>query len=79
MLISRYLSPSAERERTIIVESTGIGSTSRSSLRSRRALRLPSASCSGSIASTAPTRTPPTRTSLPGTRVSALGTWTEIR
>ena len=35
--ISRYLSPSAERERTTKVESTGSGSMSRSSLRSRRA------------------------------------------
>ena len=34
MLISRYLSPSAERERTITVESTGSGSTFLSSFRS---------------------------------------------
>ena len=78
-LISRYLSPRAERERTITVESTGIGSTSRSSFRLRAALSSPSSVCSGSIDSTAPTRTPPTRTSLPGTRVLASGTWTVIR
>ena len=40
--ISRYLRPSAERARTITVESTGSGSTSLSSFRSSRALTLPS-------------------------------------
>ena len=54
MLISRYLSPSAERERTARVESTGIGSTSLSSFRSRRALVLPLPSDWGSIDSTIP-------------------------
>ena len=78
-MISRYLSPSAERARTTKVEFFGSGSTSLSSFRSSRALTLPSSSCCGSIVSTTPTRTPPMRTSLLGTSRSASGTSTEIR
>ena len=80
MSISRYLSPSAERDRTITVESLGSGSALLSSFRSTLALTAPVGGFwTGSTDSTKPTRTPPIRTSLPGTRVSAFGTWTETR
>ena len=75
-LISRYLSPSAERERTITVESSGSSRTSSSSLRSSRAEVDPSSCWTGTTSSTRPTRTPPIRTSLLGherVRVRDLG------
>ncbi len=74
---SRYLRPSAERERTVTVESTGSGSRSWFSSMSSLALTEPSSCWTGSTVVIAPTRMPPTRTSLPGTRVLALGTWAE--
>ena len=80
MLISRYLRPSADFDRTITLESLGSGSTVLSSFRSTFAWTAPvCGSCTGSTDSTKPTRTPLIRTSLPGTSVSALGIWTEIR
>ncbi len=78
-LISRYLSPRAERERTITVESWGSSRTSSSSLRSSRADVDPSSCWTGTTSSTRPTLTPPIRTSLLGTSAFAFGTSAEIR
>jgi hypothetical protein len=78
--ISRYFRPRAERERTITLESFGIGSALLSSFRSSLALTAPVRGfCTGSTDSTKPTRTPPIRTSLPGTSVLAFGTCAETR
>jgi len=68
------LSPSADRGRTITVESTGSGLIVVSSLRSSRATTEPSLRTTGVIASSVPTRVPPIRTSLPTTRFAAFGT-----
>ena len=71
--ICRYLRPSAERGRTISVESTGSGSTERSSLSESSAMFWPSSRRSTPIRSIEPTRVPPIRTSFPRTRLAALG------
>ena len=73
-VISTYLRPSAERGRTISVESCGSGATSRSSVRSSTAIVEPSSCRWAEMSSTKPTRVPPIRTSLPTTRFAALGT-----
>ena len=73
-MICRYLRPSAERDRMITFESSGSGSTDLSSFRASAAANVPSSSVTGSIDSTTPTRTPPIRTSLPGTSAAASGT-----
>jgi hypothetical protein len=73
-VISTYFRPSAERGRTSSVESRGSGDTLRSSVRSSTAIVLPSSWRSASMPSTKPTREPPMRTSLPTTRLAALGT-----
>ena len=70
---STYLSPSADLERTMNVESTGNGSRSVSSCRSSRADGSPSSLGTGVIVFTTPTREPPMRTSLPFTRLAAFG------
>jgi len=86
--ISRYLRPSAERVRTTRVEFSGSGSMSWLSSMFTLATcvvhwRVGSlgqgalSTVSGSIDLICPTRMPPIRTSLPGTRVSALGSWAE--
>ena len=72
---STYFRPSAERERMTTVVSTGSGLIVVSSFSVRSAETLPPASLRGSIFVTAPTRVPPRRTSLPTTRLAALGTW----
>ena len=73
-VISTYLRPSAERGRTISVESCGSGPASRSSVRSRIAMVVPSSCRSPEMPLTKPTREPPICTSLPTTRLAALGT-----
>ena len=70
---STYLRPSAERGRTSTVVSRGSGSAVRSSFRPSTAMLVPSGRRSASIESTEPTRVPPIRTSLPRTRLAALG------
>ena len=70
-----YLRPSAERARMMIVESSGSPSTDLSSFSESAAVVEPFPWEIGLISSTTPTRTPPIRTSLPGTSASALGTW----
>jgi hypothetical protein len=75
---SRYLSPRADLERTDTCVSSGSGLTLSSSFRSTFAVAVPFSCSSGETVSTVPTRMPPTRTSLPFTSESALGTWTEI-
>ena len=72
--ICRYLSPSGDLGRTIIVESTGTGSAILSRLRLSSAANLPSGSWTGFTALTTPTRAPPIRTSLPLTSACASGT-----
>jgi hypothetical protein len=68
-----YFSPSAERGRMIIVESTGSGSTVFSSFISTTAVGGSSPSPgTGSISDTAPMRWPPMRTSFPMTRFAEL-------
>ena len=67
--------PSAERERVRIVLSMGSGWTLLSSFIVRIAIAPPPRCRTGLTKSTAPTRWPPIRTSLPGTRFAALGTW----
>ena len=57
----------------ITVESFGSGSTDCSSLSPSTAMLVPSSWRSTSIESTEPTRVPPIRTSLPRTRLAALG------
>ena len=64
-----------ERERMTTVVSTGSGLIVVSSFSVRSAETLPPAPLRGSIFVTAPTRVPPRRTSLPTTRLAALGTW----
>ena len=71
---STYFRPSAERERTTTVVSTGSGLTVVSSFSVSRADTRPPTPFLGSIFVTAPTRVPPRRTSLPTTRFAALGT-----
>ena len=73
-VISMYFSPSADRGRTMIVESTGSGLIRVSSFRSSFAITDPSSCWTGVILSTTPTRRPPIRTSLPFTRLVATGT-----
>ena len=73
-MISTYLSPSAERGRTISVESLGSGLTLVWSFIVSSAVTEPSLWRLGSIVLTTPTREPPIRTSLPLTRLAALGT-----
>ena len=70
-----YLRPSAERERMRMVLSMGSGWTLLSSFIVRIAIAPPPRCRTGLTESTAPTRWPPIRTSLPGTRFAALGTW----
>jgi NAD(P)-dependent dehydrogenase (short-subunit alcohol dehydrogenase family) len=74
LVISTYFSPSAERGRMSTVESTGSGLTVVSSLSVSSALTEPSSAVTGVMSVTAPTRVPPMRTSLPLTRLAALGT-----
>ncbi len=57
----------------ITVESLGSGATARSSLRPMTATLVPFSSRLVVILSTAPTRVPPMRTSLPLTSAAALG------
>ena len=78
-MIWRYLRPSAERDLITRVESSGSGAMSRLRVRSSWATTDPSSCWTGSTVSTVPTRTPPIRTSFPGTSVFALGTVAEIR
>ncbi len=66
--------PSAERGRMISVESRGSGEASRSIVRSSTAIVEPSSRRLASMPLTKPTREPPIRTSLPTTRLAALGT-----
>ena len=72
-VISTYLRPSADRGRTISVESSGSGPASLSSVRSTTAITRPLSSWRGLIAVTAPMRVPPTLTSLPTVSWAALG------
>ena len=72
-MISTYLRPSADFGRMITVESLGSGLTPRSSLRPISATLVSFSSRFALIESTAPTRVPPIRTSLPLTRLAALG------
>ena len=72
-MISTYLRPSAERGRTISVESFGSGPASLSSVSVSTAITRPSSSVLGLISVTAPTREPPILTSLPTTSCAALG------
>ena len=72
-VISTYLRPSAERGRTISVESRGSGPASLSSVSPSTAITVPSSRVRGLIDVTAPTRVPPTLTSLPTTSCAALG------
>ena len=74
LVISTYLRPSAERGRMSTVESTGSGLTVVSSLSVSSAVTEPSLAVTGVMSVTAPTRVPPMRTSLPLTRLAALGT-----
>ncbi len=69
-----YFSPSADRGRTMIVESTGSGLIRVSSFRSSFAITDPSSCWTGVILSTTPTRSPPIRASLPFTTLVATGT-----
>jgi hypothetical protein len=69
-----YLRPRAERGRMMIVESLLSGSTVRSSFRPMIAESFPSSVRSGLMLLTTPTRSPPTRTSLPITRPAEFGT-----
>ena len=70
---STYFRPSAERGRISTVVSFGSGETARSSLSPSTATLVPSFWRSTVIESTEPTRAPPIRTSLPRTRLAALG------
>ena len=72
-MISTYLRPSADFGRMMIVESLGSGSTARSSFMPMTATLEPSSRRRVVIVSTAPTRAPPMRTSLPLTSAAALG------
>jgi hypothetical protein len=72
-----YFRPSAERARMMILESTASGWTVLSSFMFTTAIGtvFPCSICTpGLIVSTTPTRKPPTRTSLPGTRFEPFGT-----
>jgi hypothetical protein len=73
-VISTYFRPSAERGRTMNVESARSGSTVLSSLSESSADVLPSAERSALMSLTTPTRSPPMRTSFPTTRLAAFGT-----
>ncbi len=79
---STYFRPSAERGRTTNEVSLASGSTVLSSLRSTTATLSWSSVLPlvlirvAPICSTAPTRKPPTRTSLPLTSFAPLGSWT---
>ncbi len=75
---STYFRPIVERGRTITVESTGSGLTSVSSFTWSLAVTLPSLYACGSILSMIPTRSPPTRTSLPVTRFDAFGSSSQM-
>jgi hypothetical protein len=72
--ICRYLRPSGDLGRMIIVELAGIGSAPLSRLRSSSAAIAPLPSCTGFTSLTTPTRAPPIRTSLPLTSAFAFGT-----
>jgi hypothetical protein len=85
---SRYLSPRADFDRTTMVEFSGSGWMSLLSSMLTLATSLvhwrvgslgqgASLTVTGSTVLICPTRTPPIRTSLPGTRVSALGSSAE--
>jgi hypothetical protein len=67
------LSPSADVGRTTNVESIGSGSSSSSSFMTISAEERPSPSRIAPTSVTTPTRAPPIRTSLPATRLAALG------
>ncbi len=73
---SRYFRPSAERGRMRNVESRGMSPMRLSSLRASSATTLPSGWRTGRASSITPTRLPPERISLPGTRLAPLGTRT---
>ena len=74
IVISTYLSPSAERGRTISVESAGSGRSPGSSSSSSTALTEPFSCVRVEIPLTTPARAPPMRTSLPRTSPAAFGT-----
>ena len=74
LVISTYLRPSAERGRMSTVEFFGSGLIEVWSLSLSCAVTVPSLCACGVIVSTTPTRAPPMRTSLPRTRLAALGT-----
>ncbi len=74
----QVLRPRADRARITILESFGIGWASSSSVRSNSAVTVPSSWETGVTSLTTPTRTPPMRTSLPGTSELALGTSAEM-
>ena len=76
LVSSTYFRPSADRGRTMTVESIGSGLTVVSSFSPSCAVTVPLRLRTGSIESTTPTRVPPRRTSLPFTRLAALGTLT---
>jgi hypothetical protein len=78
-VISTYFRPSADFGRMITVESFGSGSTARSSFIPITATLEPSSRRLVVIESTAPTRAPPIRTSLPLTSAAALGASSLIR
>ena len=69
---STYFRPSAERGRTVTCESAGTAPSLRSSFSVSCAPTLPPGSATGCIPETTPTRKPPERTSLPGTRFAPL-------
>ena len=73
---STYFRPRTERGRRLTVESTGISPATLSSLRIVSAPVVPSDSRTGRMSSTTPMRWPPSRTSLPGSRLAPLETWT---
>ena len=67
---SMYFRPSAERGRTLMVVSTGTSPTFLSSLSLSSAAAVPLGSVIGFRSSTTPMRKPPSRTSLPLTRLA---------
>ena len=73
---STYFSPSADRGRMTMCESTGTGPILRSSLSVTFAPTLPLGSMTGAMSLTTPTRKPPERTSLPLMRLAPLETRT---
>ena len=72
--ICRYLRPSGDLGRMIIVELAGIGSALLSRLRLSSAAMRPLPTCTGLTSLITPTREPPIRTSLPWTSAVAFGT-----